>query len=129
MLTLFGKTLRKLRIDHSERLLDMAEKLNISVPFLSSVEIGKKSVPVGMEEKLIELYALDEETAFLLRREADASRTSFTIKPSNPLSREIVGMFVRLLDAFSQEDLEAFKQFLETLNEVKRKENATVAEA
>ncbi|EJF77626.1 hypothetical protein ME7_00510 [Bartonella birtlesii LL-WM9] len=30
MLTPFGKTLRKLRIDHSERLLDMTEKLDIS---------------------------------------------------------------------------------------------------
>ncbi len=58
MLTSFGKILRKLRIDHSERLLDMAEKLDVSVSFLSSVEIGKKSVPVGMEEKIIKLYAL-----------------------------------------------------------------------
>ncbi|EJF77819.1 hypothetical protein MCQ_01457, partial [Candidatus Bartonella washoeensis Sb944nv] len=41
-----------------------------------------------MKEKIIELYAFDEETTFLLRRESDASRTSFTIKPSNPLSRE-----------------------------------------
>ncbi|EJF85934.1 helix-turn-helix domain-containing protein [Candidatus Bartonella washoeensis] len=129
MLTLFGKTLRKLRIDHSEYLLDMAKKLDVSVAFLSSVEIGKKSVPVGMEEKLIELYALDKEMASLLRREADASRTSFTIKPSNPLIREIVGMCVRLLDAFSQEDLEAFKKFLETLNALKRKKNATFVEA
>ncbi|MBB5072951.1 transcriptional regulator with XRE-family HTH domain [Bartonella callosciuri] len=61
MLTSFGKTLRRLRIDHSERLLDMGEKLDRSVPFLSSVEIGKKFLPVGMEEKIIELYALDQE--------------------------------------------------------------------
>ncbi len=68
--TPFGKTLCKLRIDHSERLLDMAKKLDISVSFLSSVEIGKKSVPVGLEEKIIELYALDQEKTLLLRKEA-----------------------------------------------------------
>ncbi|EJF96002.1 hypothetical protein ME9_00644 [Bartonella taylorii 8TBB] len=32
----------------------MAEKLDISVPFLSLVEIGKRPGPVGMEEKIIE---------------------------------------------------------------------------
>ncbi len=56
-----------LRIDHSERLLDMAKKLDISVGFLSSVEIGKKSVPVGLEEKIIELYGLSRE-GFTLKK-------------------------------------------------------------
>ncbi|EJF79431.1 hypothetical protein MCO_00997 [Bartonella sp. DB5-6] len=116
MLTPFGKTLRKLRIDHSERLLDMAKKLDISVAFLSSVEIGKKSVPVGLEEKIIEFYALDQKMACLLRREADVCRKSFTIKPSNPLSREIVGMFVRNLHNLSQQDLAEFKKLLEKVS-------------
>ncbi|WP_254472882.1 helix-turn-helix transcriptional regulator [Bartonella sp. B1098] len=113
MLTFFGKTLRKLRIDHSERLLDMAEKLDISVAFLSSVEIGKRSVPVGMEEKIIKLYALDQETACILRKEADSCRKSFTIKPSDSFGREIAGMFVRNLENFSQQDLERLKRLLE----------------
>ncbi|MBB5074395.1 transcriptional regulator with XRE-family HTH domain [Bartonella callosciuri] len=116
MLTPFSKTLRKLRIDHSERLLDMAKKLGMSIAFLSSGEIGKKTVPVGMEDKIIKLYALDQETAARLRKESDASRTSFTIRPSNPLSCEIFGMFVRVLDVCSQEDLEAFKKLLEKIS-------------
>ncbi len=41
MLTPFGKTLCKIRIDRIERLLDMAEKLGVSIAFLSSVKIGK----------------------------------------------------------------------------------------
>ncbi|WP_375672912.1 helix-turn-helix domain-containing protein, partial [Bartonella sp. CL45QHWL] len=124
MVTSFGKILRKLRIDHSERLLDMAKKLDISVSFLSAVEIGKKSVPVGLEEKIIELYALDQEVAEILRRESDACRKSFTIKTSDPLRREAVGEFVRTLKDFSQEDLEAFKTLLEMISEAQRKENA-----
>ncbi|WP_375663101.1 helix-turn-helix domain-containing protein [Bartonella sp. CL266QHHD] len=128
MVTSFGKILRKLRIDHSERLLDMAKKLDISVSFLSAVEIGKKSVPVGLEEKIIELYALDQEVAEILRRESDACRKSFTIKTSDPLRREAVGEFVRTLKDFSQEDLEAFKTLLEMISEAQRKENATVVE-
>ncbi|WP_375659137.1 helix-turn-helix domain-containing protein [Bartonella sp. MR30HLJHH] len=128
MLTSFGKILRKLRIDHSERLLDMAKKLDISVSFLSSVEIGKKSVPVGLEEKIIELYGLDKEKALLLRKAAYACRKSFTIKTSDPLRREIVGMFSRLIDVFTQEDLEKFKQIPEVISESKREKNATFVE-
>ncbi|MBB5074472.1 uncharacterized protein YdiU (UPF0061 family) [Bartonella callosciuri] len=81
-----------------------------------------------MEDKIIKLYALDQETAARLRKESDASRRSFTIRPSNPLSCKIVGMFVRVLDACSQEDLEAFKTLLEMVSEAQRKENATVVE-
>ncbi|CAK01494.1 transcriptional regulator [Bartonella tribocorum] len=115
MVTSFGKILRKLRIDHSERLLDMAKTLGISVAFLSSVEIGKKSVPVGMEDKIIELYALDQEKASLLRKEADICRKSFTIKASDPFCREIIGMLVRNLENFSQHDLVKLKILLEKL--------------
>ncbi len=119
MLTPFGKTLRKLRIDHAERLLDMAKKLDISVAFLSSVEIGKKSVPVGMEEKIVELYALDQNMASLLRKEADACRKSFTIKPSDSSKCEAVGMFARVLDSISPEDLKKFTKLMEQIKEKK----------
>ncbi|WP_375627348.1 XRE family transcriptional regulator, partial [Bartonella sp. PS17NMGDW] len=120
------KILRKLRVDHSERLLDMAKKLDISVAFLSSVEIGKKSVPVG--QKIIELYALDQEKALLLRKAAYACRKSFTIKTSDPLRREAVGMFSRFIDIFTQEDLEKFKQIPEVIRESNREKNATFVE-
>ncbi|WP_375696465.1 helix-turn-helix domain-containing protein [Bartonella sp. AP331QHHD] len=113
MVTSFGKILRKLRIDHSERLLDMAKKLDISVAFLSSVEIGKKSVPVGLEEKIIELYGLDKAMASLLKKEAYSYRKSFTIKTSDPLRYEAVGEFVRNLENFSQQNLAELKDVLE----------------
>ncbi len=109
MLTPFGKILRKLRIDHSKRLLDMAKKLDISVGFLSSVEISKKSVPVGLEEKIIELYSLDQEVAEILKRESDSYCKSFTIKSSDTFRCEAVGMFARLINIISQEDLELLK--------------------
>ncbi len=105
MLTPFCKTLRKLRIDHSERLLDMAKKLDISVSFLSSLEIGKKSLPIGIEEKIIELYDLDQEVAEILRRESEACRKSFTIKSSDTFRCEAVGMFARLINIISQEKI------------------------
>ena len=42
MITPFGKYLRKLRIDHDEKLKDMAAKLGVTGSYLSAVEIGKR---------------------------------------------------------------------------------------
>ncbi|EJF85537.1 hypothetical protein MCY_01098 [Bartonella rattimassiliensis 15908] len=101
MLTSFGKILRKIRLDRFERLLDMADKVGISVAFLSSVEIDKKSIPVGMEDKIIELYDLDRNMASLLRKEADICRKNFTVKPSDSFGHEAMDMFVKTLENFS----------------------------
>ena len=42
MSTTLGAFLRKLRLQHGEKLKDMAENLNVSSAFLSAVENGKK---------------------------------------------------------------------------------------
>ncbi|WP_455480995.1 XRE family transcriptional regulator [Bartonella sp. B12(2025)] len=106
----FGKILCKLRIDRAERFFDMAGKLSISSAFLSFVEIGKKSAPARMAEKIIELYALDQDTASLLRKAADACRTSFTIRPSDPFNRKTYDMFDRVLSSFSKQGLKKSKR-------------------
>ncbi|WP_354185905.1 hypothetical protein [Bartonella japonica] len=77
--------------------------------FFSSVKTGKRSLPVGMEEKIIELYDLDQEIAVNLRRKADAFCKNFTIKSSDPLSYEIVGMFAVNLKCLSQQELGELK--------------------
>ena len=50
--------LKQLRISNNELLLDMAKKLGVSTPFLSSVENGKKAMPETMFDKICSLYAL-----------------------------------------------------------------------
>ena len=60
MKTEFGKFLRKLRVDHDERLSDMASKLKVSSSFLSTVENGKKMFPSRFIAELCILYNLDE---------------------------------------------------------------------
>ena len=55
-LTQLGKFLRKLRIDRGELLRTMAEKLGISMSFLSSVENGKKNMPTEWITKIPDLY-------------------------------------------------------------------------
>lgn len=60
MLTPLGKYLRKLRIDKGEILKDMSDKLEVTVSFLSAVENGKKKMPSEWNQKICELYNLDE---------------------------------------------------------------------
>ncbi|MCR4664886.1 MAG: helix-turn-helix domain-containing protein [Paludibacteraceae bacterium] len=59
-LTELGAFLRKLRIDRRELLRDMAEKLNVSMSFLSSVENGKKNMPSDWVDKIPSLYKLTD---------------------------------------------------------------------
>ncbi|MBR3674248.1 MAG: helix-turn-helix transcriptional regulator [Clostridia bacterium] len=60
MLTPLGKYLRKLRIDKGEILKDMSDKLEVTVSFLSAVENGKKKMPSEWNQKICDLYKLDD---------------------------------------------------------------------
>lgn len=61
MVNSLGKFCRKLRIDRSERLFDMAKKLEVSSAFLSKVENGQKKPPQEWRDKLINQYSLNPE--------------------------------------------------------------------
>lgn len=58
MLTEFGKILRKLRVDHDERMIDMAKRINRSRGFLSAIERGTKPAPDGFDDIIINEYGL-----------------------------------------------------------------------
>lgn len=60
-LTPFGKFTRKLRVDNEELLKDMAENLDVTVSYLSAVEIGKRNIPAKWESIIIEKYNLNSE--------------------------------------------------------------------
>ncbi|ETS11877.1 hypothetical protein O97_01556 [Bartonella henselae str. Zeus] len=64
MLTSFGKILRKLRIDHSERFLDMAKNLYL----------------LAWKKRSLHLYDLGQEAGDHLRRNADIDLTVFYSK-------------------------------------------------
>ena len=73
MITEFGKALRTLRIEHDEILKDMADHLGVTPSFLSSVETGKKNVPVTWVPLIAEVYGLSEQETCELQAKADDS--------------------------------------------------------
>jgi transcriptional regulator with XRE-family HTH domain len=105
----FGKEMRRLRLDRDELLKDMAARLRVTPAFLSSIETGRKPVPVGFADRVAEEYGLSAEARTLLQTLADATRTSFEIKlerSSTAQHREAAALLARQFPSLNQSDLD-----------------------
>jgi len=107
MLTTFGKAIRKIRIDRNLLLKDMADALEVSSPFLSSIETGKKQVPPDFLNRLCEYYNLDAGDCQKLRDAAAQSAKEIRIDIEN-LDDEKKGFVL------------AFAKRFENMNEIQR---------
>lgn len=114
MLTSIGKFLRKLRIDEGEILKDMAEKLDVTVSFLSAVENGKKRMPAAWNRRICELYKLsdDQRKAFTtaIAETEDAIEMNFVGQSLH--NRELAVSFARKFSDINDEQADAIKKIL-----------------
>lgn len=58
MLTEFGKIMRIIRVQHSDRILDMAKKTGGACADISAIEHGEKPIPAKFIDTLIKAYGL-----------------------------------------------------------------------
>ncbi|MDO4467701.1 MAG: helix-turn-helix transcriptional regulator [Bacillota bacterium] len=95
--TKFGEYIRILRIKNGESMKNTAELFNVSVPFVSAVENGKKSIPETWFKTLVMHYQLDENESIELREAIDNSKTNVKIDLSKALGvkREMAMQFQR----------------------------------
>ena len=118
MLTGIGRFLRKLRIDHGEILKDMAEKLGVTVSFLSAVENGKKKMPSIWNQKICNLYCLDarqkeEFTAAI----ADTERSVEMVFDNITMERrELAVSFARKFSELDDVQVEEIRKILQGEN-------------
>lgn len=107
MLSPFGKFSRKLRLERGELLLDMAKKLQVQSSYLSSVEVGRKSVPENWKEEIAVLYNLSEDEKKELSKAIDDSirQIKIDMENRNDADRQFLLAFARKLD-----DLECFEK-------------------
>lgn len=115
MLTSLGKFLRKLRIDNGEILKNMADKLDVTVSFLSAVENGKKRMPPVWNMRICSLYHLNEQqqaefTAAVAETENTLEMDFHGVSIGN---RELAVSFARKFAAFDEEQLANIKKILE----------------
>lgn len=107
-MTDFGKFLRKLRIDRGEVLYDMAQKLKVSSAFLSAIENGNKSAPVGLVPKISESYSLDSKQTAELQYLADLTAKQVRLSLNNVglKKRDFAMTLARQFDDISQSQIE-----------------------
>lgn len=84
---------------------DMAKVLGTSTPFLSSVENGKKNVPIDWIEKLTDHYHLSTEETEELRNAVEESKLQYRISTANagPTKRKAAMQFARSFDNMDDE--------------------------
>ncbi|MBS0424103.1 MAG: helix-turn-helix transcriptional regulator [Proteobacteria bacterium] len=94
-LTDFGKAVRKARLDANETLATMAESLNVSPAFLSSMETGRKKIP---EEWVGKIESFFSDRGVLIEKlgiYADLSNQSVSIAGCDPHKQMLIAGFAR----------------------------------
>ena len=103
--TKFGEFIRVHKNKNHEVMGDTAKLLNVSVPFLSAVENGKKNVPLDWVEKLSQHYNLTGQEHNALMEAIEESKTQYKIPASNAgaFQRRAAMQFARSFDKMDDE--------------------------
>jgi transcriptional regulator with XRE-family HTH domain len=115
MLTSLGKFLRKIRIDNDEYLKDMADRLQVTVSFLSAVENGKKKMPSTWNRKICSLYKLNEKQIQEFTRAIAESeeKIELNIKDLDIKNQCLAVSFARKLSDLSDHKLDELMKIME----------------
>ena len=102
--TLYGKALRKLRVEHELTLKALSEKLDeeLSPAYLSAIEIGKRAIPHDLSDKVKEKLGLSE-AEYNELKEAEyksASELKLNFNEMEEYQAETALVFARLLKNF-----------------------------
>lgn len=103
--TRFGEFVRILRVKRHEVMGDMAKVLEVSLPFLSAVENGKKNVPTDWIGKLVQHYQLSAADQRELEEAVEESKTQYKINTLSAGShqRRAAMQFARSFDSMDDE--------------------------
>lgn len=114
MLTNIGRFLRKLRSNQGEILRDMADKLKVTVSFLSAVETGKKKMPSAWNKKICELYNLEAEEQEEFTKAIAETENSIEMDLFNTsgVHRELAVSFARKFSEIDDFQIEEIKRIL-----------------
>ena len=113
-LTEFGKFTRKLRIEKGELLKDMAEKLDVTVSYLSAVEVGKRNIPEKWEKKLVDAYQLNENESENLRDSIHYSKkdVKINVEKLDREDKDLVLLLARKLETLDSKEKKELKSIL-----------------
>ena len=113
-LTEYGKFIRKIRKDRGDTLLGMSKKMDVTISFLSALEVGKKQVPIEYADKISQIYNLTPEENIELTDAIGASNANMNLdftKMSQDRAQTSV-WFARKINKLSQKSLEELRKLL-----------------
>lgn len=111
-----GKFLRRLRVDHDERLFDMAKKIGVSSAFLSAVENGHKKASNSLINKIINIYNLTPSQESDLYNDLAMSEQSLNLSNFSREKQQATLMFARKFDELSNNQIDEIKRILKGEN-------------
>ncbi|EKZ6404524.1 helix-turn-helix transcriptional regulator [Klebsiella aerogenes] len=114
MVTSFGKTLRKLRIDRGMVLKNMADILGVSSAYLSAIELGKRAIPDSLVNTVATAFGLSGQEINDLKRQAEISQPSLKVDLSDAedQNKELMLVFARKFKDLSPEQLDKLNKML-----------------
>ena len=115
MLSRFGKTVRKLRIDKGVTLKAMAASLGKTSAYLSAVETGRKNAPTELVDQIADYFSLPSDVAAELRKAAEESRSKVSLPMTgfSDTQREVAAAFARQFPSLTDEELKQIHNLLE----------------
>ena len=112
--TSLGKRLRKIRIDNDEITLNMAEKLGISISYLSAIEHGKRNIPNDFIQKLFDKYQLSEEMKTLIQKDVVdySGEMKLIMSQMNEQQQELSLLYARKINKLNDKQIKKMRRFL-----------------
>lgn len=114
MISSFGKVLKEYRKKNDDTLKTLSEKIGISLPYLSGMEVGRKIVTLEVVEKIRNVYALNEQEYNKLYMAMLDSNNKVDIELSkmNEAQREVSMVFARKIENADPELIEKLRKAL-----------------
>ena len=105
--------MRKIRSEHGDSLRTMSAKLGVTPAFISSLEIGRKQIPLDYVDKIAEIYSLS------LKQKKELSDVVYASNEKIVLSlKDFSDEQVELSLAFARKIKDNDKDFIESLNKL-----------
>ena len=89
--------------------------MNVSISFLSALEVGTKTIPQDIAERVGDAYALTEEQINEMKNAIDISngKIQISLEQLDTTQRDISLAFARTINSASQKKLEELRKLLE----------------
>lgn len=112
--TKFGEFMRILRVKNHEVMGDTAKLFNVKLPFISTVESGKRNVPEEWVPILIEHYNLNDEEQTQLLEAIEHSKTQMKINltAASNVQRRLAVQFQRSFEKLDEDTATAIMELL-----------------